>query len=309
MTTQPFGARLEGVALRYRRGEAPALDDLDLTIRPGVITGLLGRNGAGKSTLGALLAGWRRPSAGRVLVGPDGALENPFENTWTATGTQLVRESGDHWEGTAARDTLAYHSEVRPGWDGDLADHLAGLFGLDLGTHPENLSRGQRSALGIVVGLASRAPLTLLDESYLGLDAAHRYAFYDALLADYAEHPRTIVLSTHLIGEAERLFEDVVVLDRGKVLLAESADDVRARGVTLTGPTAEVHRAAGDRPVLARQSLGATTRVTLDGALTAAERDAARAAGLEVGGVSVQDLFVHLTGGATGATVDPEEQR
>lgn len=308
MTPQPFGARLEGVTLRYRRDDAPALENLDLTIRPGVITGLLGRNGAGKSTLAALLAGWRRPTAGRVLVGPGDALEDPFENTWTATGTQLVRESGDHWEGTAARDTLAYHAEVRPGWDADLAEHLVELFGLDVGTHPERLSRGQRSALGIVVGLASRAPLTILDESYLGLDAAHRYAFYDVLLADYAEHPRTIVLSSHLIGEVERLFEDVVILDRGRVLLAESADDVRARGVTLTGTAADVARVAGDRTVLARQQLGATTQVTLDGALSAEEHAAARAAGLDVGGVSVQDLFVHLTGGA-GAAPAPEEER
>lgn len=308
MTPQSFGARLEGVTLRYRRDDAPALDTLDLTIRPGVITGLLGRNGAGKSTLAALLAGWRRPTAGRVLVGPGDALEDPFENTWIATGTQLVRESGDHWEGTAARDTLAFHAEVRPGWDADLAEHLVELFGLDVGTHPERLSRGQRSALGIVVGLASRAPLTILDESYLGLDAAHRYAFYDALLTDYAEHPRTIVLSSHLIGEVERLFEDVVILDRGRVLLAESADDVRARGVTLTGPAADVARVAGDRPVLARQQLGATTQVTLDGALSADEHAAARAAGLDVGGVSVQDLFVHLTGGA-GAAPAPEEER
>lgn len=308
MTPQPFGARLEGVTLRYRRDDAPALDNLDLTIRPGVITGLLGRNGAGKSTLAALLAGWRRPTAGRVLVGPGDALEDPFENTWTATGTQLVRESGDHWEGTAARDTLAFHAEVRPGWDADLAEHLVGLFGLDVGTHPERLSRGQRSALGIVVGLASRAPLTILDESYLGLDAAHRYAFYDVLLADYAEHPRTIVLSSHLIGEVERLFEDVVILDRGRILLAESADDVRGRGVTLTGPAADVARVAGDRPVLARQQLGATTQVTLDGALSDDEHAAARAAGLDVGGVSVQDLFVHFTGGA-GAAPAPEEER
>ena len=67
----------------------------------------------------------------------------------------------------------------------------------------------------MVAGIASRAPLTLLDEVHLGMDAPSRYAFYDALLADWLEHPRTIVLSSHLIDEVERLLEDVIVLDRG----------------------------------------------------------------------------------------------
>ena len=83
-----------------------------------------------------------------------------------------------------------------------------------------------RSALGIVVGLAARAEVTLFDEPYAGLDAVSRQLFYDRLLADYAEHPRTVVLSTHLIDEAADLLERVVVLDHGRVVLDADADDV-----------------------------------------------------------------------------------
>ena len=94
----------------------------------------------------------------------------------------------------------------------------------------------------MVVGLAARAPLTIFDESHLGLDAPSRYAFYDELLADYAERPRTVILSTHLIEEVSRLFEEVVIIDRGRLVLHEETDAVRARGVAVTGPAARSGR-------------------------------------------------------------------
>ena len=86
-----------------------------------------------------------------------------------------------------------------------------------------------RSAVGIVIGLAARAELTLFDEPYAGLDAVARQLFYDRLLAELAEHPRTVVLSTHLIDEVADLLEHVVMLDRGRVVLDRPADDVAAR--------------------------------------------------------------------------------
>jgi ABC-2 type transport system ATP-binding protein len=308
--TAPFGAELRDVAVRYSRSDDPALDGATLTVRPGVITGLLGRNGAGKTTLAALLAALRRPTAGQVLVGPEGSLEDPFENVWTTMHTQLVRESGDVWETDKAKDTLAYYADLRPHWDAELAERLLEDFEVDVRKKPAEMSRGKRSALGAVIGLASRAPLTIFDEVYLGMDAPSRYAFYDAVVTDYAEHPRTIVLSSHLISEVERLFEDVVIIDRGRVLLAENADDVRSRGVSLTGPAEVVERHAAGREVLARQRLGGTSQVTLFGTFAAGERAAAVEAGLEVGAVPVQDLFVHLTRkDRPGAGADTEEAR
>ena len=78
-------------------------------------------------------------------------------------------------------------------------------------------------------GLAARTPLTIFDESYLGMDAPSRYAFYDELLADYARHPRTVILSTHLIEEFGSLFEEVVMIHHGRLVLHEEADALRAR--------------------------------------------------------------------------------
>ncbi|MBX9244715.1 ABC transporter ATP-binding protein [Actinotalea ferrariae] len=283
-----FGVEVRDLTVRY--GRTTALDGVDLTLEPGRIHGLLGRNGSGKTSLLSVLAAFRPATSGTVLV--DG--EDPFENPRIMAGTCLVRESGDHMD-DKARATLQIAAAVRPTWDAELAGRLVDRLQVPLDRKPSQMSRGQRSALGVVVGLASRAPLTMLDESYLGLDAPSRYAFYDELLADYAEHPRTIVVSSHLIEEVERLFEQVVVLDHGRVLLADDADALRARGATLTGPGDVVDAFLDGRRVLERRTLGRTAQVTVDGGLDDAERRRARDAGLEIGPVPLQDLFVHLT--------------
>src|SRR5690606_10309863 len=171
---------------------------------------------------------------------------------------------------------------------------------VDVRKKPSEMSRGKRSALGAVIGLASRAPLTIFDEVYLGMDAPSRYAFYDALVADYAEHPLTVLLSSHLISEVERLLEDVVLIDAG---------GGRAGGWRLAGPADVVERHAAGREVLARHRLAGPAQVTLSGPFADAERAAAVEAGLEVGAVPVQDLFVHLPRtGRPGAGTDAERE-
>ncbi|MFD2793680.1 ATP-binding cassette domain-containing protein [Promicromonospora vindobonensis] len=307
-STAPFGARLDDVVVRFGKNRrmlpdgtlvkdeaSTALDGATVVIRPGTITGVLGRNGAGKTTMLSLLAAFTRPTSGTVVVGPEGAEEDPWENPWITSGTQLVRESGDLMNDEKVSTSLSYYADMRPDWSTETAGRLLDLFEVDVRKKPSALSRGKRSAVGATVGLAARAPLTIFDEVYLGMDAPTRYAFYDELLADYAEHPRTVLLSSHLVEEVERLFEDVIVIDRGRVLLAEPADEMRARGFSLTGSKDAVERLLAGRRVLHRQQLGTTVQVTLEGALEDDELAAARAAGVEVGAVPVQDLFVRLT--------------
>jgi len=283
-----FGVELRDLTARY--GPTTALDAVSFTIRPGVITGLLGRNGSGKTTALSLMAAFRRRSSGTLLV--DG--EDPWENDRVLAGTCLIRESGDVILDRPLKETLAFVANRRPEFDRDLAASLLDTFELDPTRQPRRLSRGKRSAFGVVLGVATRAPLTLLDEVHLGMDAPSRYAFYDALLADWLEHPRTIVLSSHLIGEIERLLEDVIVLDRGSVLTVADADTLRQSGFTVTGPAESVAAFVVDREVAARQQLGRTAQATLV-RTRPGDRERARAAGLELGPVALQDLFVHLT--------------
>ncbi len=284
------GVEVRGLVVRY--GSTTALDGVDLDVAPGSITALIGRNGSGKTTLLSILAAFRPSDAGTVRIG--GA--EPWENPAVVGDVCLVRESGDLHRELRVRENLRFLADNRAHFSPELAGGLLETFEIDTRRKLGQLSRGKRSAFGVVVGLASRAPLTLLDEVHLGMDAPSRYAFYDALLADYVEHPRTIVLSSHLVDEVQRLAEHVVVLHRGRVLVSAEAEELRARGATVTGPAEAVDAFVRGRTVLGRSALGPTAQVTVDGGLTDADRAEAARLRLDLGPVDLQDLFVHLTG-------------
>lgn len=272
-------------------GDTRAVDRVSIDIEQNAIHGLLGRNGSGKTTLLSVIAALRQPTSGAVLV--DG--EDPFENERVMSGMCIVRESGDVMTDEKISANLSYFATVRRNWDGEYAAQLLDAFGLDAKKRPGRLSRGQKSAFGVVIGLASRAPLTIFDEVYLGMDAPSRYRFYDLLLADYVEHPRTFILSSHLISEIEKLFSGVTILDSGKLHLSEDAEDLRAQGATITGPAEQVDALTADLTVIGSQVLGTTRQVTVFGDLDRDFRQRVRGAGLDLGAVPLQDLFVHLT--------------
>ena len=294
----PVGVEAHDLSVHY--GRTRALTGVTAHIVAGAITGILGRNGAGKSTLLATLAAFRKPSSGRVLLNG----EDPYENPRLMAATCLVRESGDSADLTT-EELLRLATAVRSSFDLPYAVRLLERFGVPRRRKLEKLSRGQRSAFGAAVGLASRAPLTLFDEVYLGMDAPTRYAFYEELLADYAAHPRTIVISSHLIEEVERMFEHVLVLEAGKVLLNEPAETLRQRGVRIIGNQQAVEAFLAGHKVVSRQQLGRTVAATVLADLGADARARAAAAGLELEHVSIQDLFVHVTGRAADRTSDP----
>jgi ABC-2 type transport system ATP-binding protein len=224
--TTPLGVEIDAVTHRFRSTDA--LTDVSLSIRPGTITGLVGRNGAGKTTLLSLIAALRPLQSGSVKVGG----RDVWEDAAVTSRVCLVRDRGGVFEDQRIRHTLRVQRALRPHWDEGYAVFLLERFGVPLKKNPEQLSRGQRSVLAAVIALASRAEVTLLDEVYLGMDAVARRMFYDELMADYVAHPRTIVLSSHLLDEVEDLLEDVVVLDRGRVVAAGDADTVRQQHST-----------------------------------------------------------------------------
>lgn len=270
-----------------------ALSDIDLQLSANRIHGLLGRNGAGKSTLLSVLSGFRKPTHGQVLADGEPVFENPKRTGHIC----LVREVVDTLDTSdKVEDSLALTRQMRPSWDDNFADHLIGRFGLDTTKKIGSLSRGKRAALGIVIGMASRAPLTMFDESYLGLDAAARYLFYEELLDDYSKHLRTFVISTHLIEEISSLFEEVSILHQGRLLLQDSAENLRAQGAEIIGPGDQVDEFLDHHQIVASREMGRLKAVTITAELGEESRRAAIEAGLEVNPVPLQDLFVHITG-------------
>ncbi|MEE2056457.1 ABC transporter ATP-binding protein [Rhodococcus artemisiae] len=289
MPATPAPPLVRARGLRQQFGAFTALDDVDFELQDHTIYGLLGRNGAGKTTLMQILTGQTLPSSGRIEVfGTD-----PYESAAIMQQMCFVADTQRYPDAVCVRHVLSSAELLVPRWDSDYAHHLVERFALPENRRVKKLSRGMTSALGIVVGLASRAPLTVFDEPYLGLDAVARKMFYDELIADYAEHPRTIVLSTHLIDEVADLLEHVLVLDRGRLVLDVDTDTARASAAVAEGPADDVARVVGSHTVLHHESLGNTVRTTfLSG--TDGIDETGRPAGVSIHAVSLQDLVVHL---------------
>ena len=280
-----------GLTKRYRG--ITAVDSVDFTVERDTITGLLGRNGAGKTTLMHLLTGQEFASSGTITV----ANASPVENPGVLQHTCFIKESQRYPDDFKPKHVLAAAPGFFPHWDADFARDLATEFRLPLDRKIKKLSRGQLSSVGIIVGLASRAPITIFDEPYLGLDAIARQNFYDRLLADYAAHPRTVILSTHLIDEVAALLEHVLVIDAGSIIIDSPVDALRAHAATIAGPAEAVERIVGALDVIHRERLGGFVSATVTGINEQVSRDAT-AAGLEVRPVSLQQLIIRQTGDA-----------
>ncbi len=281
---------IEVQGLTKRFGNVTAVDDATFSVGENKIYGLLGRNGAGKTTLMQLLTGQDFATTGSIRV----FGKSPVENASVLQHISFIKESQRYPEDFRAKHVFRSAPWFFENWDADFAEQLIADFRLPVNRRIKKMSRGQVSAIGVIVGLASRAPLTFFDEPYLGLDAVARQTFYDRLLADYAEHPRTVVLSTHLIDEVSNLLEHVIVIDEGRIIIDDDAEALRGSATTVVGTRAAVDGFLGSREVLHRDAIGGLASVTVTG-LTAQERAEATAAGLELAPVSLQQLIIRRT--------------
>ena len=254
---------IEVEAVSRHFGKTVALRGADMTVEDGSIVGLLGRNGAGKTTLMSLIAGQDRPSTGSIRVHG----ENPFENSDPNSHVVFVRDNQRYPEGHTLEHILRIAPVMAPGWSAELAEEIVQRFHIPRTKAVKKFSRGQLSAVAILVGLASRAAVTLLDEPYLGLDVTARDAFHDLLIRDHIEHPRTIVLSTHLIEESEALFDRILILDAGEIRVNVPRDSVPNLATVLTGAASAVEEILGTRQVLYSRNLGGFVSVTVAGSV------------------------------------------
>lgn len=279
---------IKGLTKSY--GNVTAIKDVSFSLEPNKIYGLLGRNGAGKTTIMHMITAQLFPTSGELRV----FGELPYENSRVLSQICFIKESQKYPDTYRIIDVLEISALFFPDFDREYAFSLIKDFNLPLKRRVKKLSRGMLSAVGIVVGLASRAPLTIFDEPYLGLDAVARSLFYDRLIEDYSEHPRSIVLSTHLIDEVSQLLEHVIVIDNGKIIINEDAEALRGQAVTVIGAAVKVNEFITNKEVISREPLGGLLSATLMG-LTSMDQSRADMLGLEISPISLQQLIVHLT--------------
>ena len=285
-----MNAVVEVSGLTKRFGSFTAVKDVSFTVEHNRIYGLLGRNGAGKTTIMQLLTGQDFATAGSIRV----FGESPVENAKVLQNVCFIKESQKYPDDFYVKHVFKSAPWFFENWDQEFAEKLIEDFRLPVNRRIKKLSRGQLSSVGVIVGLASRAPLTFFDEPYLGLDAVARQVFYDRLLEDYSEHPRTVILSTHLIDEVSNLLEHVLVIDEGRIIIDSPADELRGTVTNVVGAKGAVDAFVAKREVLHREGIGGLASVTV-GALSAADKTAAQKAGLELSPVSLQQLIVRKT--------------
>jgi ABC-2 type transport system ATP-binding protein len=212
-------------ALSRSYGSTIALHNVSLKAEVGLVYGLVGANGAGKTTLIKHVLGLLRPQRGKVrLFGLD-PVRDPVA---VLRRVGYLSEQRDLPEWMRLEELLRYTRAYHPSWDQVYADQLLEQFGLDRSKRFADLSQGMRAQAGLVVAVAHRPDLLVLDEPSSGLDVVVRQDILDAIVRTVVEDGRTVIFSSHLLDEVERMCDHVTVLHEGRVAVQGPVDEVRA---------------------------------------------------------------------------------
>ena len=263
-----------------------ALNNVSFTMEGPKIVGFLGHNGAGKTTFLNMLSGILPTSSGELKVN-----DMPVFNTASVLkDICFIAETGNFQMEMTVQQSLKANGYFYPNWDEELAKKLVKVFALPLKAKVKSLSKGMGSALGIITGLASRAPITIFDEPYIGLDVAARSKFYDLLIEEQEMEPRLFILSTHLIDEVSNLFDEVLILNEGELLLQKDYLAWDETILAIRGSSEEVENAAAGHDVIYEQTFMNEKMAVLylkDTLLNNEDVKSER--------VSLQDLLVYLS--------------
>ena len=220
----------QGLGKRYRR--LWALSDCTLSIPAGHIVGLVGPNGAGKTTLLNLAAGLLAPTTGTIEVLGGPAPVSPAE----LARVGFLAQDSPVYAGLPVADHLALGARLNPRWDEELARGRIDRLDLDLGQKAGKLSGGQRAQLALTLAIAKRPELLLLDEPVASLDPLARREFLQDLMEAVAEQGLSVVLSSHLVADLERVCDYLIVLVGSRVRVAGPVEDLLATHHLLSGP-------------------------------------------------------------------------
>ncbi|WP_026924734.1 ABC transporter ATP-binding protein [Glycomyces arizonensis] len=232
MNTQILHTR----ALTKRYGHHTALDDVDLDLPTGAIVGLVGPNGAGKSTLLALASGLIRPTSGTIDV----LGTRPAADAAQLARVGFVAQDTPVYAGLTIADHLRLGRHLNPRWDTALADNRIRALGLDPDKKAGRLSGGQRAQLALTIAAAKRPELLIFDEPVAALDPLARRAFLQNLMEFVADLDISVILSSHLLSDVERVCDHLIVLAEARLQIAGETDRLVAAHHRLVGPRGDL---------------------------------------------------------------------
>jgi ABC-2 type transport system ATP-binding protein len=222
----PDAMIIEATNLRKTYGRVEALCGLTLQVPAGSICGFLGRNGAGKTTTLKILMGMVRPTAGEARVCGRRA-DDPAESVAIRRSVAFVGEEKDLFDYMTVGETIRFTAGFYSRWRQDLEEHYLRIFGLAPAARVKTLSRGMRTELALLLALCRDARLLILDEPTAGLDPAISEQVLQALVSHVAREEMTVFFSSHHIPEVEQIADRVVIVDRGRAVVAAALDDLR----------------------------------------------------------------------------------
>jgi ABC-2 type transport system ATP-binding protein len=231
---------IEASGLGRRYGSTWALRDCTVAIPAGHVAALVGPNGAGKTTLLNLAAGLAAPSAGDVTV----LGGRPAGSPMALDGIAFVAQDTPMYKNLSARDMLHLTRNLNRRFDQQYAESRLGELGIPLKRKAGKLSGGQQAQLALTLALARRPRLLVLDEPMAMLDPVARHDFMASVMMAMAADGVSVVLSSHVLAELERVADYLILMSRGRVQLAGEIDDLLASHRVLTGPAAEADRYA-----------------------------------------------------------------
>jgi ABC-2 type transport system ATP-binding protein len=235
---------LRSVTRRF--GKKTALDRVSLEIPSGSVLGLVGENGAGKTTLIRHVLGLLRPDEGTVRVFGRDPVADPVG---VLSSVGYLSEDADLPGWMRVRDLMRYCRAFYPAWDDRYAEELRREFGLDPSAVIRTLSRGQRARAGLMAALAHRPHLLVLDEPSSGLDPVVRRDILTAIIRTIADEGRTVLFSSHLLSEVERVSDRVAMIRGGRILFSSPVEEIRESHCRVTlrfdGPRSDPPRLDG----------------------------------------------------------------
>lgn len=277
--------QIKNITKRYKG--VTALDDVSLSFEFGKIYGFLGRNGAGKSTLINIIANRIFADQGEVLI--DGIPAK--ENMGVHEKIFCMSEADLYDRDLKVKEHFKWTNRFYSDFDLEKALALSRKFELDVNKRFKALSKGYQSIFKLIVALSINVPYVIFDEPVLGLDANHRELFYSLLLKELENNERTLILATHLIEEVSNIIEEVVLIDKGKILLQKTVEDLLETGYSVSGLAQEVDRYCDGRNVIGYDELG-----NLKVAYVLGEKAVLpQGSNLQIAAMNLQKLFVKMT--------------
>ena len=209
--------------LRKKYPKVEALRGVDLTLPQGEIWGLLGPNGSGKSTLLKCIVGLVQPDGGNIEI------LGHMPSRHTKAQIAYVPEVENLYRWMTIRQAIDFTATFYDDWEEERVAGLLDFMGLDPAKKVSSLSKGMRARLKLILALARKAPLLLLDEPFSGIDPASRDRIVEGIVRQFKSEEQTMVISTHAVGDTEQLFDAVVFLDEGTINLQGNAEDLRTQ--------------------------------------------------------------------------------